>query len=163
MKLLMLIVLRILQAVTFFKLKKVICVKLKQQLNSVANQLDINDDIKLVMLFGSRAREDYCCDSDVDIAVLLAEDFFGCINPLELKIDLINIFSSELGQECDIVLLNRASPLLNYQVVKYGEVVYKKSDFEYNSFYSLVLRKYFDFKHYLDFHNNLLLKRVKER
>src|SRR5690554_4381366 len=135
--------------------------KLKEDINRVINKLQLKDKIKIVILFGSRARGDYNPKSDIDIAILLEEDVLDG-NYLEVKIDLTSIFSDILGEDCDIVLINKASPLLKYQVIKHGRLIYIDEETDYNSFFSLVVREYFDFKFYLDFHNELMLKRIRE-
>src|SRR5690554_8008726 len=114
--------------------------KLKEDINRVINKLQLKDKIKIVILFGSRARGDYNPKSDIDIAILLEEDVLDG-NYLEVKIDLINIFSDILGEDCDIVLINRASPLLKYQVVKYGKLIYIDEETDYNAFFSLAVRR----------------------
>ncbi len=68
--------------------------ELRKKLKNIVTELDIFDHIKLFMLFGSRSRGDYTESSDIDIAILLDNNFSNKINPLELRAELISFFSS---------------------------------------------------------------------
>jgi len=135
---------------------------LSQKIIEIIDELNIKKHIIMVILFGSQSRGDCNKNSDVDIALLLEDRFLDNKNILEFRSELISVFTSKIKKDCDIVFINQAPPLLKYQIVKYGQVIYKDNDFDYNSFYSLTLREYFDFKYYQDFHNKMLLERVKK-
>ncbi len=136
--------------------------ELEQQIEKLINQLDIKEYIRMVILFGSQARGDYNKYSDIAIAILLDDQLIMNSNSLEIRSELISIFSSSLGKKCDIVLINQASPLLKFQIIKYGKLLYCSDEQRYNSFFSAVLNEYFDFKYYQDFHHNLMLNRIKK-
>ena len=136
--------------------------ELEKQIIIYIKQLRIKDDIEMVILFGSQARGDSNDNSDIDIAFKLDNKSINVINTLELRSDLISYFSSKLGKECDIVFINQAPSLLKYQIVKHGKPVYIADNFDYNSFFSLVIKEYFDFKYYQDFHYRLMLNRIKK-
>ncbi|MEM3462811.1 MAG: nucleotidyltransferase domain-containing protein [Candidatus Bathyarchaeia archaeon] len=76
--------------------------------------------VLVAYLFGSRSRGNATADSDIDIAVLLAEPHRGS---LELYLRLSDELSKRLG-EVDLVILNEAPPLLKYQVIRHGKVIY---------------------------------------
>lgn len=134
--------------------------QLRKKLKTIITELDIFDHIKLFMLFGSRSRGDYAENSDIDIAILLDNNFLNEINPLELRAELISFFSSELDNECDIILINDANLLLKYQIVKHGEIICISNDMNYATFFSKVLREYFDFRYYKKLHNERMLQRI---
>ena len=133
---------------------------INDKLKNIIRKLDINEYIKLVMLFGSRARGDYNKNSDFDIAILMEENYLDQINPLELRSELITRFTSELAEECDVVLINQATPLLKYQIVKYGEVIYITPEMGYSTFFSKVVKEHLDFKYYKKLHHDRMLKRL---
>jgi len=123
------------------------------------DELDIFQDIELAILFGSRARKEHSPESDIDLAFLLKTDFFEQISVLELRIELSNYFSELTGIETDIIILNSAKPLLKFQVLKYGKVLYVNNKFSYGAYFSRSLREYFDFKYYKKYH----YQKMKER
>lgn len=135
--------------------------KSEKQIKKIVKDLKIKENIKLVILFGSQARGDYDDNSDVDIAILFDELFLLNINSLELRNELSILFSTNLKTEADLVLLNKAGSLLKYQIIKYGKPLYISDDFSYNTFFSSVLKEYFDFQYYQNLHNKLLIKRFK--
>ncbi len=123
-------------------------------------ELDIFQDIELAILFGSRARENYNSKSDVDLAFLLKSNIFEKINVINLRIDLSNCFSELIGIETDIIILNSAKPLLKFQVLKYGKVLYVNDKFSYGAYFSKSLREYFDFKYYKKYHYQKMRERL---
>lgn len=133
--------------------------KLIKLMNHNLKQLDFFEEIEITILFGSRARGDNNLKSDLDIALLLASNFFEKINEIDIRIDLSNYFSELTGLESDIIILNSAKPLLKFQILKYGEIIYVKDDFSYASYFSKSLKEYFDFKYYKEYH----YKKMKER
>ncbi|MFW6035842.1 MAG: type VII toxin-antitoxin system MntA family adenylyltransferase antitoxin [Halothermotrichaceae bacterium] len=132
-----------------------------KQILTAVKKLDIFDKIKMVILFGSQAKGDSTEHSDIDLAFFLEENVIAESNSLELRSELISILSSDLKKQCDIILINQAQPLLKYQIIKYGKLLYIKN-MNYNKFFSRVLKEYFDFRYYLDFHQNILLEKLKK-
>ncbi len=112
--------------------------------------------LKLIMLYGSRARGNYSNDSDLDLAFLFTEEALQQENTLKLRIKLAGKFEKLLEIETDVVILNEAPPLLKYQVIKYGNVIYTASDFSYNSYYAKTIKEYFDYKHLRKIHDEQL-------
>lgn len=134
--------------------------KFKDKLNKITKKLNIFDKIKLLMLFGSRARGDNSENSDVDIAILLDDNYFEEINPLELRSELMVYYSDHLNNECDVILINEANSLLKYQIVKYGEIIYISDKLGYSTFYSKIVREHFDFRYYKNLHYDRMMERI---
>ncbi len=103
--------------------------------------------IQAVYLFGSQARDEASANSDIDIAVLLEEDFTEKSG--EIKVDLYEKLIKEGLDKIDLVILNQASALLKYEVVKENYLIYKNDNFDAASYQSLMIRKYLDFEYYL--------------
>lgn len=103
--------------------------------------------IQAVYLFGSQAKGNANTDSDIDIAVLLEADYAEKSGVIKIKLyeELIKAGFDNI----DLVILNQASALLKYEVVKENTLIYKKNDFEAASYQSLMIRKYLDFEYYL--------------
>lgn len=103
--------------------------------------------IQAVYLFGSQAKNKADANSDIDIAVLLEDDYTEKSG--ETKIKLYEELIKEGLDNIDLVILNQASALLKYEVVKQNSLIYKKNDFDAASYQSLIIRKYLDFEYYL--------------
>ena len=118
-------------------------------------------NINLAYLFGSYAKGGITPLSDVDVAVLLNDK----IDPkyyFDTQLDLSDQLSSYLEKEVEVVILNRADPRLSYQVIKYGEIVFKKSLSLKADFERKALNKYFDLKPMFEFYEKKLYERIKE-
>lgn len=120
---------------------------LQNNLKEVINILDNNIEklvedygIKLLYIFGSYAKGKNTEDSDLDIAVLLDENY-NPMDKLSLIGDLTLIFKRN---DIDLVILNSASPVLRHQIIKYGKLVYMESE-EVKVFFEVkVLKVYMD-------------------
>lgn len=74
-------------------------------------------------LFGSQARGDAGALSDIDIAVFIEEDLAEP-GPYGYDAELITDLMTELGtNHIDVVLLNRAPPLLYHRVLRDGKLL----------------------------------------
>lgn len=99
--------------------------------------------VKFAYLFGSQARGDTGPLSDMDIAVYVDRrmDFF------RLRLILLESLAQRLSTDrFDLVVLNDASPLLKYEVVRQG-VVIKENRQRRIPFEVRTLSEYFDTEH----------------
>lgn len=71
--------------------------------------------IRLVYLFGSQADGQARPNSDVDVAVLLQDDSDALVD-----LQLADYLSGALRKSVDFVVLNRASPILQHEVIRGG-------------------------------------------
>lgn len=136
--------------------------ELISKIKEKSKELDFFEEIELIILFGSRAREDHNSKSDLDLAFLLKFEFFSKINIIDFRIDLSNYFSELTGIEADIIFLNSAKPLLKFQVLKYGKQIYLNDNFDYASYFSKSLKEYFDFNYYKKYHYQKMRERLSE-
>jgi predicted nucleotidyltransferase len=97
--------------------------------------------ILLAFVFGSSVSRRMQTASDVDIGIL-----FGSIP----NIFQINALAAELSslvkKEVDLVVLNRASPILKMQVLKKGVLVFAKDLKIYHQFFVDTVNQYDDLK-----------------
>lgn len=94
------------------------------------------EGVELAYLFGSFPRS--VNPDDIDIAVLYHGDFASLRERLW----------EELGtQRLDLVNLGQAPPLLRFEVIRSGSVIYKRDDNSENSFEMKTLREYKDTSH----------------
>jgi len=149
--------------------------KLKENINSdIINFLKkykkeiknifISKDVILSYLFGSYIKGNFSKLSDIDIAVLLKREI-DCENYLKIKLDLsvkLSEILRNLKTEIDIVILNESSITLKYQVIKYGEVIYKLDEKTRVNFETTVVDYYLDTKPIRDENFKYLLKRIED-
>ncbi|MEL7597459.1 MAG: nucleotidyltransferase domain-containing protein, partial [Clostridiaceae bacterium] len=81
-------------------------------------------DIKLIYIFGSYAKGNNNANSDLDIAVLLNNDY-DPMDKLSLIGDLTSIFKRN---DIDLVILNSANSVLKHQVIKYGKLIFMENE-----------------------------------
>lgn len=119
-------------------------------------------DVVLAYLFGSHAKGTAGSGSDVDIAVLFADDVpqteYGR-RMVQINTELVGIFHIN---DVDVVVLNIAPPLLAFQVIKHGICVYDPGHRRVG-FEVAVFNRYVDTQPLRDVQWNCYLKRQKAR
>jgi predicted nucleotidyltransferase len=118
------------------------------------------DEVIAVYIFGSTFKK-YKFKEDLDIAILVKDTALK-----EGITKLQNKFYTKLRyslkrQDIDIVILNTASLLLKYQVIKEGKLVYEKDIEERIDFEVKTMLLYFDFLPIRELFWQDLLERVK--
>lgn len=98
------------------------------------------EEVKLVYLFGSRARGDVGEMSDYDFGIYLEGD-------QKLRLELESKISEVLDADrVDLLILNRCEkPELKYNVIKEGELLFEREPYKVQ-FEPQVLNEYFDFR-----------------
>lgn len=124
---------------------------------------DAQDEVILAYLFGSVATGREHPMSDVDIGVLFSEHVPYEAYP-DVQVHLIVALPPIVGAEdIDVVILNEATPLLNYEVIRTGKRLFVRDERLRIAFEVKTMREYFDTA-YLRAVNRFYLKRhVKER
>ncbi len=97
------------------------------------------DNIEAIYLFGSHAKGSQSEKSDIDIALLNNEDI-GDARLYEIKTDL------ELALNCDVdlVALSQSNTVHRFQIVAYGELIYKNADFDQDDYENRIWQNYYD-------------------
>ncbi len=99
------------------------------------------DNLSLVILFGSHSRGQADKNSDLDLAVLADRK---AIND-DFEFSLLTTFIHLIQRDnLDLVLLNRADPLLQSQIARYGTLLYEKSPGLFNRFRVQAMKNYDD-------------------
>lgn len=93
--------------------------------------------LRLLYVFGSRARGDARPDSDLDLAVLAD----GAIDPLRLH-ELRLTLGAQLDCDVDLVDLDRASTVLKLEVIRDGIVLEQQSPQQTLAFEARVLSEH---------------------
>jgi predicted nucleotidyltransferase len=99
-------------------------------------------DLRLVVVFGSHVKGRGDNRSDLDLAALATRRRWDDLDwELGLEADL----SFACGdREVDLVLLNGASPLLQFEVARSGQALYEKEPGAFSRFRSYAARLYYD-------------------
>jgi predicted nucleotidyltransferase len=97
--------------------------------------------LRLAMLFGSTAKGTQRIDSDIDIGIVPEDPELSLAEELTLQTDLARVS----GHQVDLVRLDRASTLLRWQVVRYGQVLVEATPFAAARFTAETVAEYLDF------------------
>lgn len=119
--------------------------------------------VELAYLFGSTARDDNGMLSDIDIAVHLKNS----LSKHELnqkRLELISGLTTLLKSDrVDLVIMNHAPPVLNFEVIKVNMPVYVRDrDFKLDV-EQQIMSRYLDRKHHEDFLNRSFLNRLAKK
>jgi hypothetical protein len=103
-------------------------------------------EIRFVYLFGSVAKGIQNKLSDVDLGVFVDSSTLSSkLHPYGFRAYLITELMELLKSDrVDVVILNEASPLLRFQVVRYGLPIYERDRPERIQFQASAFCRYFD-------------------
>ena len=119
--------------------------------------------VRVAYLFGSYAKGKVGPLSDVDIAVLL-DGRLDKQESFDLRLRLINGISSILKTDkLDVVVMNNAPLLLNYNIISEGRILDSKDELERVMFETHILSRYLDRRYYDARHVKMGIKRMAER
>lgn len=107
-------------------------------------------EVVAAYLYGSVAEGVAHAESDVDVAVLLDESF-DLKRSLEYRIELAEELSQLLKREVDVVVLNEAPVLLQFQVIRCRRILFERDVETRANFEVRVMSFYYDYKRYFDF------------
>lgn len=131
---------------------------------SLVEKLKRDGDVLAVYLFGSYAEDKQTGLSDIDLAVLLDQEF----PPgrfFEKKLELLAAATSSLRtDEVDLVILNQAPPALSYRILCKGRLLLEKEGGKAQrvSFQASTYDRYFDFMPIERILHEGLIRRIKE-
>lgn len=121
--------------------------------------------VVLVYLFGSHARGDADSESDVDLAVLVD----ASLTPLQrhrLRLRLLRDAADALDlplEHLDVVTLQDVPVLLQYNVLRTGQLLFAKTPAARQAFERSVEQRYEDVRPYLEREAELTLQRILSR
>lgn len=119
-------------------------------MHALAVDLDIlasvcrRQTVGLLIAFGSVVRGLRRPGSDLDLAVWITTDNMPPQALVELEVALRPLFP---GERLDLVLLNRASPLLQFQVAQHGAVLFEATSGTFHAFQVLASKRHADTEH----------------
>jgi len=106
---------------------------------------DAFPDIQVVYLFGSQARGTADSASDVDVAVFVTAE--GLADPL-LDLRIASYLQARCRREVDVVIINRANPVLQHEVLRTGRRIRERDPAFRASHELMVFKRYLDHRHY---------------
>ncbi|MHC1629222.1 MAG: type VII toxin-antitoxin system MntA family adenylyltransferase antitoxin [Candidatus Nezhaarchaeales archaeon] len=130
---------------------------LEDKLRKLVDLFRSEKEVLVAYLFGSYARGLETLQSDVDIAILLSE---VPEKALEYYLHLERRLAEVLENDVDLVFLNDAPPLLRYQVIKYGRLLFSRDERVRVMFEAKSLCEYLDFSRALRRYDECFMKRI---
>jgi len=100
--------------------------------------------VQAVYLFGSVAAASTHRESDLDLAVVPRDS-----SVREQKLDMLADLAARGFDNVDLVFLDTDDIVLKFEAVRRNRLVYEAGDFDRGSYFSLIIRQYFDFLPYL--------------
>ncbi len=109
----------------------------------IASYLAAHPAVVAGVLFGSAAAGRLRAASDLDLALLfIAEQVPDDLAVLAMRADLEQL----VRRDVDLIVLNHASPILAFQVVKHGKLLFCRDRAAYDRFLVRLISEYADFK-----------------
>lgn len=112
-------------------------------------------DIQAVYLFGSVASGNTHTESDIDLAIVPLDKTLR-----SKKLDILADLTKNGFNSIDLVFLDTQDIILRFEAVRQNHLVYCRLNFDANSFYSLIVRQYFDFLPYLKVQREATKQRI---
>ena len=106
-------------------------------------------------LFGSTAAGTNRPDSDIDLALVPRSTALR-----RQKLDILADLAQAGFDNVDLVILDTKDLVLQYEAVRYNQIIYRAPDFESGTFYSNTVRKYLDFLPYLEVQRQAYKRRI---
>ncbi len=138
---------------------RVECDMLEEAIKELGKLFEKEENVLAAYLFGSYLRGDQTSRSDIDIAILLHE---FPKKSLKYYLHLINILTEMLGDDVDLTILNFAPPLLKFQIIKNGKVIYCRSNRSRINFEARSMCEYLDFRRAMERYDECMMKQILE-
>ncbi len=110
------------------------------EVQRAADRLADDPRVLGVYAFGSRADGRASPSSDIDVAVLL-DQALDLAEELRLRSTVVDELRRD---DVDLVVLNQAPPLLCYEVLAHGKLLFSRDEELLQEFEERTLREYFD-------------------
>jgi predicted nucleotidyltransferase len=115
------------------------------QLDEIVRRIEsiADDKINLIVLFGSRARDEHSDSSDLDIAIgtSLSEEK----QRFDLKLQVISILEGP-NLDVDVVIIEDSNWSLNFRIASEGKVLFERDENDFTNFIEKVMIFYPDYR-----------------
>ena len=116
--------------------------------------------LELIYLHGAHARGVQTPLSDLDIAVLLVKEK---ARDRHCYSELLERLQSISGRDdVDLVILNTAGPIIKDRVVRYGRLVYARTEKERILFEASAIKEAIDFRYFSSTYDDALFDQISE-
>jgi predicted nucleotidyltransferase len=105
--------------------------------------LEAQPEILAAVVFGSAAAGRLRPESDIDLALLFAENQ---VPEASAALELRGTLEQRAGRDVDLIVLNHASPILAFQAAKKGQLILCKDTRAYQRYLVRLISEYADFK-----------------
>ena len=115
-------------------------------------------EVEAVYLFGSAASNKQISngiDTDIDLGIVASD------NSIEKR--KVNLHADMIRQgldHVDLVFFDSADLILQFEIIHQNKLIYSKEEFKHGELFSNTIRKYLDFKPYLDRQRKNLKSRI---
>lgn len=120
-------------------------------------------EVLFAYLFGSVVAEKATSLSDIDFAAYLDPAFQEPSTGYGYQSELVTELSAMLETRTDVVILNRATLALKFQVINKGVLIYNRDNHARRDFHEKTVRDYLDFKPFIEVQAQYLKKRLSEK
>jgi predicted nucleotidyltransferase len=111
-------------------------------------------------LHGSHARGEQGSLSDLDLAALLDDRTAGV---LQVELELLGALQRASGREdIDLVILNRAGPIIKDRVVRYGRLIWARHEQDRVYFEERAIKEALDFGYFSRQYDQALFQQLRE-
>jgi predicted nucleotidyltransferase len=111
----------------------------------------LKEEVLLAYLFGSSLQGKFGKDHDIDIGLFLSPKLYESLdegNPYGYKAEMIAELMNLLKYDLiDLVILNESTPVLAYQVIHHGVLLFSRSEKTRVEFEVSSLKRHVDTKH----------------
>lgn len=113
-------------------------------------------EIQAVYIFGSVASGKTHSGSDLDLAILCRGESLR-----EKKLELLTELARLGFCNVDLILLNSADIILQYEAIRQNRLIYSTEEFDRGAVYSKIVRLYLDFQPYLQVQRQAYKRRLE--
>jgi len=132
--------------------------KIEKCTRIISNKYKIID---IIYIFGSHSKDTCNIMSDLDIAISLNKPLDRA-KTLDITNDITDIYITETDILTDVVIFEDMNLTMQYQIIKYGEVMFCRNEQKRIRLQPNTLKMYYDFKYYSDIYNRKLLVDMKQ-
>lgn len=112
-------------------------------------------DILAVYLFGSAAIGRRHLESDLDLAIVPRDASLR-----NKRLEILTDLTRHGFDRIDLVFLDTDDVVLKFEAVRHNNIIYQAEGFDSGSYFSKVIRQYFDYKPYLKVQRQAYKRRV---
>ena len=111
--------------------------------------------ILAVYLFGSTESRKLHSESDLDLAILPADNTVR-----KNRLEILARLAEKGFCNVDLLFLDTDDIVLKYEAVRANYIIYQRNDFQRGTYYSKIIRQYLDFLPYLEVQRAAYKRRI---